>query len=385
MFPAMLYSLLAVTLLVALLQHSLRKLFLVSLGILGGLMAWNSQDFGLAVALSFGIVLQIATRGSFRKSATMFWLGGFIPGLMLYPLWTVVIGDPIKLKYLALTALSFAGGAASSPIQIPGPVLLVMPVIFGSVAVGVSLVWKTSEGTRGRPTHRDYAVATLAFVGTWMTISLPYYINRSYASGQLQIFLLPVGVCCCALLSLCQTAEVSTARQAGSGLMVFLKTKALWLLPVTLPIAVGLGAILQSPSPSISVDALAHPSVSSGFLGSVSARDVLLAMAYAREHGGGSVGYVGPDASYLKLLTGVQPRILYDDPADFSLSSATLKLGCEFVRHDRTRWLTVGEPSVVPPSLIGAKRCGNYEPVVISGEPPNTIFKLRSGLPARAR
>jgi hypothetical protein len=168
-------------------------------------------------------------------------------------------------------------------------------------------------------------------------------------------------------------------------LATFLKTKALWFLPVTLPIAVGLGAILQSPSPSISLDAIARPAATNGFLGSVSAHEVLVAMAYAQNHGGGSVGYVGPDASYLKLLTGVQPRILYDDPADFSLSDATLKLGCEFIRHDRTTWLIVGEPGVVPPSLIGAKRCGNYEPVMMAGEPPDTIFKLRDNLQAPAQ
>jgi len=122
-FPAMLYSVIAVDSLVALLQHSVRKVSLISLGLFAGLMAWNSQDFGLAVAVAYGIVLQIATRGDVRKRARILWLSGLVPGVLLYPLWTLAIGHPIQLKYLNLISPRVTtgwrrgapGGLASQP------------------------------------------------------------------------------------------------------------------------------------------------------------------------------------------------------------------------------------------------------------------------------
>lgn len=380
MFPAMLFSLFAVRYLVAQMDGAPRKWVLVTLSAFVGLMAWNSQDFGLATAVAFGIVLQIATR-PFRKRVTLLWISGLAFGLILYPLWTIIIGHPIKLNYMALTARSFASGFGSSLMQIPGPALLVLPLILGSLSVGVCLLWKDSECVAARPKHQQYAVATLAFVGAWSTIALPYYVNRSYASGQLQLFLLPAGVCCCSLLSLCQPAMRPGDTRDGSRFRDYLKSRAVWLLPVTLPIAVGFGAIVQSPSPSVTLDTLTHPPASIGFLETVPIRPVLLALTYVRKHGGGSVGYFGSNANYLNLLTGVQPRILYDDPSDLGLSEAAHEVGCEFVRRHPTEWMVIGEPVVPRPnafvlSYVGHRICNDYLPWNVPGEPPNTVFKL---------
>jgi len=382
MFPAMLYSLLAVSSLVALLRHSLRKVSIVCLGLLAGLLAWNSQDFGIAVAVAYGVVLQIAARGPLRKPATLLWLGGFLPGLILYPLWTIAIGHPVRFKDLALTARSFSGGFASSPIQIPGPVLFVLPVILGSVAVGGCLLWRAASGSIKLPGFQERAIVTLAFVGAWSTAGFVYYLNRSYASGQLQIFLLPVGVCLCALLSLAQgvmplrKTRLSSTRAAHlkGRQRTHLKSRGIWLLPLTLPVAVGFAAMLQSPNPSISLDALRHPDSSIGFLGTAPVQEVSRAVTYARTHGGGELGYYGADANFLELTTGVVPRILFDDPSDFLLSNAADQLGCDYLVDDPTRWLVVVPGTV---NLLGKNICGYYKSLSVPGEAPDTFFRLK--------
>jgi hypothetical protein len=393
LFPAMLYSVIAVNSLVALLHHSVRKLSLISLGLLAGMMAWNSQDIGVVVPMAYGIVLQMATRGGLRKRATALWLTGLAPGLMLYPIWTLSTGHPIQFQYLLVTVRSFGGGFGSAPIQIPGPVLLVLPVILGSVVVGVCLLWKALDGIVTRPQYEQHAIVTLAFVGLWSMGSLPYYVNRSYASGQLQIFLLPFGVCCCALLSLCYSAAPTGERRLGSELLSYLRGRAVWLLPVTLPIAVGFGAILQTPYPSVTLNALAHPPAKVGFRSALddaysnrgyhgpsfnyfASDDITAAQAYARNHGGGVVGYLGANANYLALLTGADPRILYDDPEDFEISQAAYQLGCDYIRHNPTRWL-VAAPGMT--FFVGATICGEYEPWPVPGERPDTVFKLDPG------
>ena len=204
-------------------------------------------------------------------------------------------------------------------------------------------------------------------------IGFVYYLNRSFASGQLQLFLLPLGVCLCALLSLCSTVMSTEKKQLGSirprrhwGRV----GRAVWLLPVTLPIAVGFGAILQTPSLAISLHDLRHPPVSSDFASTFSSKQVLLLLAYARDHGGGSVGYFGPDANYLELATGIKPLILYDDPTDFLLGDTAVRLGCAYLREHATKWLFVQQNS----PLLGPKVCGEYRDTSVAGEPPNTVW-----------
>jgi hypothetical protein len=375
MFPAMLYSIIAVESLVAVMRQEIRKVLLVSLGVLGGVIAWNSQDFGIAVVITYGAVLQICARGDLRKRATLLWIEGLLPGLLIYPLWTLAIGHPVQFKYLALTARSFGGGYGSAPIQIPGPVLLVLPVLLGSAAVGGFLVWKAQSGFEGQAPCQQRATVTLAFVGAWSIVSFPYYINRSYASGQLQIFLLPFGVCCCALLSLCHTTSSDTGRPIGEDLLSYLKHDALWLLPVALPIAVGFAAVLQTAAPTVTWRALRDPPAEIGFLTTPPRSRVLLAVAYAQTHGGGSVGYLGPDANYIALSTGVQSRMLYDDLADFQISPAARRLGCEYVRHKPTSWLVTVSSAI---RVIGVRICGPYAAQSVPGLPPNTMFKLKA-------
>jgi len=376
LFPSMLFSLIAIGAMVALLQHSVPKASLILLGVLGGLMAWNSQDFGIAVPVAFVVVLQIVTNGGPRKRATILWLCGLVPGFLLYPLWTVSIGHPVQLRELDLTVTSFGSGAAAALIQIQGPVLFVVPVILGSAGVGICLLWRASVRTVELSRSQQYAIVTLAVVGSWTTLSLPYYVNESFATGQLQTFLLPLGVCLCALLSLSQTAIPQKEKGDDWGPRRYL---ALWLLPLTLPIAAGLGAILQTPYPSTTLNALTNPPASHGFLGTVPSGEITIAQAYVRSHGGGTVGYFGPNANYVQLASGLRPRILYDDPSDFYLSPGARQQGCQYLRDHPTQWLVV-IPGAEKITLGKNIFCGDYAPLRVPGIPTYRLFRLRNSL-----
>jgi hypothetical protein len=132
----------------------------------------------------------------------------------------------------------------------------------------------------------------------------------------------------------------------------------------------GFGAILQTPSLAISLHNLRDPLASSGLASTFSSKQVLLTLAYAQDHGGGTVGYFGPDANYLELATGIKPLILYDDPTDFLLGDTAVRLGCDYLREHATKWLFVHQNS----PLLGPKVCGEYRGVSVSGDPPNTVW-----------
>ncbi len=378
MFPAMVFSVVGVGSLVSLMENKVRRVILISLGVLAGLMVWNSQDVGVAVVCAYFVVLLIATRGATRRRATALWFSGLAPGLLLYPLWTVLIGHPVHWAYLGLAARSYGTGFGEALMQDPGPILLVLPLLIGSAVVGVFLLWRTIDANLVWPRHRSYAIATLALVGAWSVASLPYYVNRSYASGQLQVFLLPFSVCCCALLSLCLPVTFDE-NGLRSEVTSFLRTRALWLLPVTLPIAVGIAASLQLPSPAAALDRLVSPPASIGFSAyvknqAVPSHEITVSRAYAKDHGGGVVGYFGPDANYLALADNLQPRILVDSPALLEYSTTALKLGCDYVRDDPSPWLIVAPGAT---GIVGTSVCGIYQPRSVRGLPRGTLFKLR--------
>jgi len=397
MFPAMLCTVIAVRSLDGLLLGALRTGSLVSLGVLAGLMAWNSQDIGVVVAVASGVVLQLAARGSLRKRATVLWLVGLIPGLFVYPLWTLSAGHPLEFKYFALTVRSFGNGFGAAPMQVPGPVLVVLPVLLGGAVVGTCLLWRSSGGLSQLPDHKRFAIVTLAFVGLWSVGFLPYYVNRSYASGQLQVFLLPFALCTCALLSLSLDVLPVGGRDRRPTASP-LRSRGVWLLPVTLPAALGFGALLQTPNPTTTLSTLFHSPAPNGFvstleeaeiqtpgsgwpgppgstLSALVTKEISTAQSYARRHGGGSVGYFGPNANYLTLLTGIQSRLLYDDPGDFTIGQGAYQLGCSYLLHHPTRWL-VTEPNAT--AYTGTTVCGAYKVLSVPDELPGTIFRLRS-------
>jgi len=106
--------------------------------------------------------------------------------------------------------------------------------------------------------------------------------------------------------------------------------------------AVGIGCIVQAPSPATTLSELSHspaensfasllvesvaqkpgsgwPGAPGSILHAQVTTEIHLMQAYAKSHGGGSVGYLGPNSNYLVLSNGIQSRMLYDDAADFTL------------------------------------------------------------------
>ena len=72
----------------------------------------------------------LPSAGLFRS--LLRWAGGLLAGLALYPLLGAAAGTPIHLADFGLFSRAFASGFASSPIQVPGPVLVVLPVLVAS-------------------------------------------------------------------------------------------------------------------------------------------------------------------------------------------------------------------------------------------------------------
>jgi hypothetical protein len=197
----------------------------------------------------------------------------------------------------------------------------------------------------------------LAFVGTWSTLGFLYYVNRSYASGQLQVLLMPSGVLLVALASLAADERKQLLRSGSTGARRSRRI-SLCLFPVALLVSVGFGALLQSPNPVRAARDLTNPPAGYGFDSQlIPMAKVRAAEAFATSRGG-SLGYFGDSGNYIHLVTGLPNIQLFDDPAQFAESPTIRREGCRYLAAHATTFLLVSPTDLRPLDL-----CGLYAPV----------------------
>ena len=339
LFGAMFFSWIGLGELARLRNGAARPKSMCILGLLGGLIAWNSQDLGIAVVVAYTAVLFGAAPLRQGGRTILLWISGLVLGFAAYPLLTLLGGSPVKLEYFALFSRTYEAGFGEALVQVPGPVLVVLPLLLASTAVG----WCLLLCQRQQPlcgSSRDHAVPTLALVGTWSTIGFLYYLNRSYASGQLQLLLMPCGVCLAGLVSLCAEAgKMSPGGHRWGWRRLMPDDLRASLLPISLLVSLAFATILQSPRPRQTIENITRPPASAGFLSQVTALgSVQTAQAYVRRQGG-SLGYFGENGSYITLVTGVPTLLLADTPVLAESSPVLRKDTCSYLRAHATRWL----------------------------------------------
>jgi hypothetical protein len=364
MFPSMLISLLGIEELARLRRGVVRRWRLPALGAIAGLILWNTLDFGLAVVVAYTLVLSVSLTRTAHWRMLASWCGGLFMGFALYPVLSLLTLHPVRVTYFGLFLRAFARGYHQRLVQVPGPVLVVLPLLLSSAGVGWCLLWRQRCLTDRPPAIHDRSVLTLALVGTWSTFAFVDYLNQSYAGGQLQILLMPCGVCLVALVSLAAQERTQLLRleDGSQSLRV-----SLCLFPVALIIALGFGALLQSPNPLRVGSDLAHPPASLE-VDSLSFQSQLIplttirtAEAYAKHHHG-SLAYFGSSGNYVQLWTGVPNVNLYDDPYQIAVSSTIERDGCAYLDAHSSAFLLVAPVDTVQP--LSPDLCGLYRPVM---------------------
>jgi hypothetical protein len=355
--------------LVLMYRGTLRVRRVVAIGVLCGLVAWNSQDFGLAAMATYGLMVLVVPTSSIRLRALGSWLAGLVIGLALYPLFLLAIGSPLNLSFVGAFAKLAGSGMGSAPIQVPGPVLVVVPIIICATATG----WALIAARRRRRTSDDVllnrAAIALAFVGTWSTAGLAYYMNRGYAAGQLQTMLLPSGVCVACLASIAlHTKEFASARDARrdatawSGL--FGKVS---LLPVGVFVCLCLASALLAPEPILASTELLHPPAGGGFT-SDDLPQVVATVNRARTYTAGKPGsltYLGESFNYVALALHVPSgAVLFPYALSSASDRSVIQIECQYLDDHRSRWLVLSSNAV---AAFGTGVCGLYQAVSLQG------------------
>ncbi len=355
--------------LVLLYGGTLRPWRLVAVGVLCGLIGWNSQDFGVAAMAVYGLMVLVTPPSSMRWRALGVWLGGLVFGLALYPLLLLAIGHPLNLGFVGAFAKLFGSGLGSAPIQVPGPVLVVVPIIISATAAGWALmIARRRESTSGS-VDLDRAAIALTFVGTWSGAGLLYYMNRGYAAGQLQTMLLPAGVCVALLTAIAMDAKVlGEPRRSRFELRTTWSTLSsrVTLLPLGLFVCLCFTSALLTPDPVLAVSELRHPPASSGFT-TYDLPQLVAVVDRARSYtaGKGSLTYLGESFNYIALATHVPSNaILFPFPLSPFGGQSVVQIECQYLDDHHSQWLVLSSDGV---HAFGAGACGLYRPVSLKG------------------
>jgi len=356
--------------LVLLYRGTLRPRRLLAVGVLCGLIGWNSQDFGVAAMAVYGLMVLVTPPSSMRWRALGVWLGGLVVGLALYPLFLLAIGHPLNLGFVGAFAKLFGSGLGSAPIQVPGPALVVVPIIISATAAG----WALMTARRREPTpgtvDLDRAAIALTFVGTWSSAGLLYYMNRGYAAGQLQTMLLPAGVCVALL-----TAIAMHTRVLGEPRRLRFDPRTTWrtlsgrvtLLPMGLFLCLSFTSALLTPDPILAVSELRHPPAGGGFT-TYDLPQLIAVVDRAKSYTAGKPGsltYLGESFNYISLATHVPSNaILFPYTLSPYSGQSVVQIECQYLDDHHSQWLVLS-PDGVDAFSTGA--CGLYRAVSLKG------------------
>jgi len=336
-------------------------------GIFCGLVLWNSQDFGVALVVSIftGIlILKILSVFNTRFLLTR-WAIGMLIGFLIYPLVSLAFGKTIHLQYYGFFFRQFAAGFNAEPIQTPGPVLLILPLI---IAIFLCSIWilkqsKLASGIDQR--NLRFAAMISLFFSIWSILGFCYYLNRSFASGQLQILLLPVAIALGGLVgAILQVEKLHLRGRSESSLFdsaTFLEWKGLAFWPISLVASLALASVLLTPNPHIELQRLAGktpPTIWSLSSLSESIKDANAGISYANSMAA-TIGYLGISSNYVQLKTGIESASFFNSPFDATISAQADKLFCRHLISLHLNYIVVGEAGMAD-RFPNQTFCGRY-------------------------
>jgi hypothetical protein len=377
LFSGFLVMAIGLTDLVLLYRGSVRAGHLLLIGFVCGVITWNSQDFGLAATVVYGLMILFGAMPQARKRAIGAWLAGLIVGVASYPIFLLSIGSPLNLSFVGAFIKLFGSGLGTAPMQVPGPVLVVMPIVVCSAAAGwVLMRSRRRDGIPGDPIL-DQATVTLTFAGTWSVLCLLYYINRAYGYAQLQTMLLPCAVCIGALLSIAiHSDEVRALWREKPGVTGPHLSAKVRLIPVGILVCLCFCSALLTPNPVLAVRSLLNPPFTSGFANydfPPIIRAVRTAQAYTADKFG-ELTYLGENFNYVSLATHVQSNtVLFPQPPD-GLAAAVVQIDCQYFGVHHSRWMVLSSFGL---DVFGPSACGLYQPVALPGVAYGQLQELK--------
>jgi len=248
--------------------------------------------------------------------------------------WTLVIGILIatgnspKSDLFAWFIRQFGGGFGSVAISYPGPVMFALPTIFTIMIYSLVVTWKYLRSERTETENFNLKISIFTFYfSAWCFFSTPYYLNRSYHSGQMSTLYLPLSVAIAGVFALYIRNKGFTFKNFHS------------FIPA-LVIAVSIGSIWISPNPTIEVKRiqgknpdgnLPRPEISQIIQNQENIKSEMKKF--------GEFAYFGEEGNIIESATTIKSANIFNNPLDMFQSENSIKLQCDFLNDLNYRYL----------------------------------------------
>lgn len=312
---------------------------LICFGYFSALVMWHSQDFGVAAVFTCYLILAFA--GS-RKFVDLRLVGktlfGFVPGFATYPILAALAGKEIHMEYFLFFSRQFGSGFGSERMRTPGPVLIILPLIVLLLVIHGIYVYRSKKNLSVMGDYSLNSLIGFAFA-LWCLFGFTYYLNRSYASGQMQIILLPLAISLAALIGILLKEPTRSSVFGNYQNRFLFSPKSIkernfpWVFPLLLIISLPFASMLLSPNPKIELKRLNQVNSELGWpkpsiIESVA--DASVAASYA-EKNGLSIAYFGASSNFVMLETGVNSALIFNSPFDLTIPGKAVQTACNYL------------------------------------------------------
>jgi len=300
----------------------------LSFGVLAGFSSVINLDFGIAAALAIFITLVISIKGlkQILKSTCNFGFG-------FVGLWLLVLGilgssgnAPMGSRF-AWFIRQFGGGFGSVPISYPGPVMFALPTIFAlMIFSGLLTLKNVYKGS----SQKELFMSIVTFYFTaWTFFSTPYYLNRSYHSGQMSTLYLPLSIAIVGLFAMLANHHKFSLKNKN------------FVIPAII-VSISVGAIWISPNPSIELKRIQGGNPD-GNLPRAGIQQVIdnAESLKSELRTQGTFGYFGEEGNIVQLATGIESVNIFNNPLDFFQSKDSIQLGCQILVEKKFDYLIV--------------------------------------------
>jgi len=309
-------------------------IYMIIIPIILGLNLWNSQDFSIALVFSVFALIFFSTKVNINKILLMSIT--FIFGFFLYPIFLNLINQQIKWNWYGLFLRNFgksSNAVGSEPFTTPGPVFIILPWIISLVFASFFILIKSKYSGMILSEIERRAILTSSLFSLWTLFGFAYYLNRSYASGQMQILFLPLSIASAAFF----------AYLFGSGFPTwspkdfFQKEKwtkinfndSLGYLLIGIITSLPIACSIAMPSPQIEFDRLLKSHAENSWPKPTN-KEVfkLITGEWASSK---DTYYFGSSANYVELKYKLKSAMLFNDPYDLLQSENVVKIQCDHI------------------------------------------------------
>jgi hypothetical protein len=346
----------------------------VLVGIFGGLVIWNSPDFGVAgvASLYSSLLLTKLFSTTLKVVQTLYLSLGVIVGIALYPFLLLLFGHDLNLDYLAFFTRQFGLGFGLVPIDPIGPIVILFPLLF------ILFSFHFLVGFNAKQNEKNLLTSSFAgvFFSIFCILSFPYYLNRSIVSGQLQLYLLPISI------SLAIMIGVLIKSNYFEDLRINFKEKNYYNTIINLPIVllcfIPISTLILFPNPKIELTRIFTDKNFSDLVFpretlrkwppstiSISMDNIELAKSFAK-NSSKEVAYFGSMSNYISVKKDIQSVNVFNSPYDFLISESSLNIGCNFLTSKNYDFLILDhDASDVVKSYMDIKKnlifCDQYK------------------------